>query len=91
MDSLLWGLSFLFVYLDDILVASASAEEHLSHLHQLFGQLDEHGLIVNPAKCQFGLLAIDFLGHDECQSCSRGHTHPLPLRWPLLQMPWTLL
>lgn len=36
-------MPFLVVYLDDILVASASPEEHLSHLR----------LIINPAKCQF--------------------------------------
>lgn len=61
MDSVLRGLSFLFVYLGDILVASA--EEHLSHLQQFFEWLDEHGPIVNPVKCQFGMLDIDCLGH----------------------------
>ena len=63
MDSVLRDLPFLYVYLDDILVASASKSEHLSHLRTLFEHLSEHGLIVNPAKCQFGLSAIDFLGH----------------------------
>lgn len=51
------------MYLDDIHVASATAEDHLGHPSQLFQQLNEHGLIVKPAKCQFGLAAIDFLGH----------------------------
>ncbi|KAG7513207.1 hypothetical protein JOB18_001396 [Solea senegalensis] len=59
MDSVLRDLAFIFVYLDDILVASPLADEHLSHLKCL----DEHGLIVNTAKCQFGLPVIDFLGH----------------------------
>ena len=63
MDSVLRGMSFLFTYLDDILVASGSALQHQGHLRQLFERLSEHGLIVNPAKCQFGLAAIDFLGH----------------------------
>ena len=63
MDSVLRDLPFLFVYLDDILVASAGAEEHLSHLRLLFERLSEHGLITNPAKCQFGLSSITFLGH----------------------------
>lgn len=63
MDSVLRDLTFVFVYLDDILVASPSADEHLMHLKQVFQRLDEHGLIVNPAKCQFGLTVIDFLGH----------------------------
>ncbi len=63
MDSVLRDMSFLFVYLDDILVASTSMEEHLTHLRQLFERLSEHGLIVNPAKCQFGQPSITFLGH----------------------------
>lgn len=32
MDSVLRDLTFVFVYLDDILVASTSTAEHLSHL-----------------------------------------------------------
>lgn len=63
MDSVLRDMPFLFVYLDDILVASASADDHLTHLRQLFGRLSEHGLIINPAKCEFGQSAITFLGH----------------------------
>ncbi|KAL1279987.1 hypothetical protein QQF64_014587 [Cirrhinus molitorella] len=63
MDSILRGLDFLFIYLDDILIASVSMEEHLAHLQSLFVRLSQHGLIINPAKCQFGLTTIDFLGH----------------------------
>ncbi|KAL6490077.1 hypothetical protein MHYP_G00004220 [Metynnis hypsauchen] len=63
MDSVLRDLPFLFVYLDDILVASVSRSEHLHHLRLLFERLSQHGLIINPAKCQFGLHTIDFLGH----------------------------
>lgn len=63
MDSVLRDLPFLFVYLDDILVASTSRTEHMSHLQILFERHSSHGLIINPAKCQFGLCAIDFLGH----------------------------
>ncbi len=60
-DSILRDLDFLFVYLNDILVASASRREHLTHLQLLFARLGQHGLIINPAKWQFGLAAIDFL------------------------------
>ncbi|XP_053734725.1 uncharacterized protein LOC128767052 [Synchiropus splendidus] len=63
MDSVLRDLEFVFVYLDDILVASPSVEEHQLHLRQVFQRLHDHGLIVNTAKCQFGLPGIDFLGH----------------------------
>ncbi|KAJ8409956.1 hypothetical protein AAFF_G00209970 [Aldrovandia affinis] len=48
---------------DDILIASATEEEHLSHLQALFTRLSQHGLIVNPAKCLFGRGTIEFLGH----------------------------
>ncbi|KAK7930700.1 hypothetical protein WMY93_007095 [Mugilogobius chulae] len=63
MDSVLRGLDFIFVYLDDILVASSSDEEHRAHLREVFRRLETHGLIINPAKCQFGLPVIEFLGH----------------------------
>lgn len=63
MDSVLCDLPFLFVYLDDILVASTSQAEHVAHLRAFFQRLSQHGLIINPAKCQFGLPTIDFLGH----------------------------
>ena len=51
-------------FCSDILIASASKAEHLSHLRTVFAHLDQHGFIVNPAKCQFRLLSIDFLGHN---------------------------
>ena len=63
MDKVCHSLDFVFVFLDDILVASSSEEEHLLHLRQLFQLLHEHGLVINVSKCQFGLSEIDFLGH----------------------------
>ncbi|CAL9689822.1 unnamed protein product [Knipowitschia caucasica] len=63
MDSALRDMPFIFVYLDDVLVASSSEEEHLTHLRVLFTRLDQHGLIINPAKCVFGVPSIKFLGH----------------------------
>ncbi len=63
MDTICSGLDFSFVYLDDILIASKNKQEHLQHLKLLFDRLSDHGLIINPKKCQFGLQTIDFLGH----------------------------
>ncbi|KAL6483353.1 hypothetical protein MHYP_G00082250 [Metynnis hypsauchen] len=76
MDSILRDLPFLFVYLDDILVASVSRSEHLHHLRLLFERLSQHGLIINPAKCQFGLHTVDFLGHRI--TSSGGHSEFCP-------------
>ncbi|KAJ8416451.1 hypothetical protein AAFF_G00357390 [Aldrovandia affinis] len=44
-------------------IISVSREQHLTHLRFLFDRLSQHGLIINPAKCQFGLSTLDFLGH----------------------------
>ena len=63
MDTACRGLSFVFVYLDDILIFSRSQEEHTAHLRQLFGRLQEHGLVISLSKCKFGVNEIDFLGH----------------------------
>ena len=63
MDTVCQGFDFVFVYVDDILVASKDAEEQQRHLRQLFQRLQEHGLVINVAKCQFGRTTLDFLGH----------------------------
>ena len=63
MDSVCRGLKFVFVYLDDILVASHDADEHRAHLAALFARLQEHGLVLNVAKCVFAQPNLRFLGH----------------------------
>ena len=63
MDTVCRGLSFAFVYIDDILVASKDTSTHREHLHQLFQRLQEQGLVINIDKCQFGITSLDFLGH----------------------------
>ena len=63
MNQVCRGMEFLFCYLDDILVASKTMEEHATHLRLLFTRLTHHGLLLNPAKCEFGRTEIDFLGH----------------------------
>ena len=63
MDTVCRGPSFVFVYLDDILIFSRSQEEHRAHLRQLFGRLQEHGLVISLSKCKFGVNEIAFLGH----------------------------
>jgi len=74
MDSVLAGLDFVFVYLDDILIASVSRDEHKQHLRLLFKRLSDHGLVLNVQKCTFGVDSIEFLGH----SITRLGATPLP-------------
>lgn len=54
MDEVLRGLNFCYVYIDDILVASATELEYLTHLEILLGRLQEYGIVINPTKCIFG-------------------------------------
>lgn len=63
MDEVLQGLDFCFCYIDDILIASSSAEEHLFHIDLVLQRLDKYGVILNSSKCHFGLKEIKFLGH----------------------------
>ena len=63
MDTVCHGLEFVYTYIDDVLVASKDRETHKQHLRVLFQKFQEHGLVVNVAKCQFGQDTLDFLGH----------------------------
>ncbi|BHF73760.1 hypothetical protein SprV_0401684300 [Sparganum proliferum] len=62
-DEILRGLPFAYAYIDDILVASSSAEEHASRLRLMFDRFQQHGLQLNVDKCVFGVNSLDFLGH----------------------------
>ena len=65
MDKVLAGLigRCVFVYLDDIVVYSASIEEHEKHLQSVFDRLQDAGLRLKPSKCHFGLPEVRLLGH----------------------------
>ena len=63
MDRILAGLPYVFVYLDDILVASKTHEDHRRHLEEVCEILAANGLIVNQEKCELGVSELDFLGH----------------------------
>ena len=63
MDQVLRGLDFCFGYIDDLLIASRSPEEHVQHLRLVLGRLATYGLTINLTKCIFGVPSLDFLGH----------------------------
>lgn len=62
-DSVVRGLDFCYVYLDDILVASRDETEHEDHIKQLFSRLNQYGVIINPSKCVFAAAEVKFLGY----------------------------
>ena len=47
------NLIYCLIYLDDIVVFSCTAEEHLHHLHVIFDQFREHNLKLKLLKCNF--------------------------------------
>ena len=62
MDKLFDGWSFVFIYLDDILIASRNFEEHTSHVIEVLQRLQDVGLKVKPSKCIYAEKQIDYLG-----------------------------
>ena len=63
MDRVLAGLAFAFVYLDDIIIASPSMEQHQRDVEEVFRRLQAAGLVINFEKCTFAVPEVDFLGH----------------------------
>ena len=64
MDEVVRDLDFVYNYKDDIFVASASPEEHATHLRQLFERFQQYQVRINPDKCVFGASSLVFLGHN---------------------------
>ncbi|KAL0416356.1 UNVERIFIED_CONTAM: hypothetical protein Slati_3467500 [Sesamum latifolium] len=50
------------VYVDDMLIKSKNAEEHVKDLEETFSVLRKYKLKLNPAKCAFGVQGGRFLG-----------------------------
>ena len=74
MDQVLCGFHFCYVYIDDVLIASQTTEEHRNHLCLVLQRFNEYGIIINPTKCMLGVQKLHFLGHHVTQ---QGIT-PLP-------------
>ncbi|KFK44313.1 hypothetical protein AALP_AA1G241900 [Arabis alpina] len=51
------------VYIDDMLVKSQNATDHVEHLRDCFKILNEYGMKLNPTKCTFGVTSGEFLGY----------------------------
>ena len=62
-DEVLWGLTFAYAYIDDVLIASSSEEEHKHHLQLIFERFKEYGVLLHPSKCELGATSLQFLGH----------------------------
>ena len=64
MERLLNGLKFAIAYIDDILIHSATVDDHLGHLDEVLSSLEKAKLKVKLRKCHFGYQEARFLGYN---------------------------
>jgi hypothetical protein len=53
----------IFTYVDDIVVASKNKEDHLADLAEMFTNMRDAQLRLNPKKCVFGVRQGKILGY----------------------------
>eukprot|EP00961_Rhodomonas_salina_P096936 1303990-Rhodomonas_salina.1 len=51
------------MYIDDILIHSATEEEHIRHVQQVLSTLEKHGMSMQIKKSEFFQTSVEFLGH----------------------------
>ncbi|XP_044573963.1 uncharacterized protein LOC123258151 [Drosophila ananassae] len=66
-NNVIQDLDFVFAYIDDVLIASESEEQHETHLRTTLDRLTAAHLTVNFEKTQFAKSQLTFLGHDISQ------------------------
>jgi len=55
--------TFVFNYLDDLVVYSRSVEEHAQHVHAVLRRLRDAGFTLNCTKMTIGAREVTYLGH----------------------------
>ena len=63
MNKVLNGLNFAFAYLDEIIIFSNTAEEHLKHIQIVINRLKSAQLKLKKSKCSFFKKELYYLGH----------------------------
>nr|VZI07058.1 unnamed protein product [Spirometra erinaceieuropaei] len=57
------GLPLTYAYIDNLLVAGSTTEEHMEHLATVFDRLQQFGVLLNQSKCVFGVPSLELIGH----------------------------
>lgn len=76
MDKIFQGIigNYVVPYLDDIIIFSASVEEHEGHIKEVLGRLKKHHISLNETKCKFYREEVKILGW----IVSKGKVRPDP-------------
>ncbi|CAB0016071.1 unnamed protein product [Nesidiocoris tenuis] len=61
-DQVIAGLENVFGYLDDLIMVSSTAEEHVRLLNEVLDRLEQANLTINAEKCELFRSALTFLG-----------------------------
>ena len=75
---------FVLVFLDDILIYSATREEHIQHIQEVFETLRTNKLYLKASKCSFAQTSLEYLGHiisDKGVATDLAKTQDM-LKWP---------
>ena len=75
------NLTYCLIYLDDIIIFSQMAEEHLNYLCIIFDWLREHDLKLKSSKCDFFRNEITYLAH----RVSKDGVYPSNSNWKQYQ------
>ena len=62
METVVHNISNVILYIDDLLVHSASHEDHLATLDNVLRRLVSHNIKINLQKCVFGSKEVSYLG-----------------------------
>ena len=63
MNKVLIGLYFTFAYLDDNIIFSKTAEQHVKHIQIVLTRLKQANLIFKKSKCTFFKKELPYFGH----------------------------
>jgi hypothetical protein len=79
--------TFVCVYMDGILIYSATEDEHVEHVRKVLDVFKQHQLLAKLSKCVFFALEVEYLGH--VVSANGVAVDPAKvkaiLKWPELQ------
>ena len=62
METVVNGLANVIVYIDDLLIHSATHQEHITALDKVLQRLVQHNIKINLQKCFFGSKEVSYLG-----------------------------